>query len=111
VAASTVEAAGDGVLEGSALWSVVQSWAGELRGRLRGDATGESHSPPSIYDVVANSLSVMQVRITRSRMAGDPPELLVAPKLASFALLDIDRAAEAIEEGRRALAQALAASA
>ena len=110
VAASTVEAAEDGALEGGALWSVVHSWAGELRGRLRGDAPSESHGPPSIYDVVANSLNIMQVRVTRSRMAGDPPDLLVAPKLASFALLDIDRAAEAIEEGRRALVQALASS-
>jgi NTE family protein len=110
VAASTIKATEDGALEGSALWSVVQSWAGELRSRLRGDSASESYGPPSIYDVVANSLSIMQVRVTRSRMAGDPPDLLVAPKLASFALLDIDRAAEAIEEGRRALAQALASS-
>jgi NTE family protein len=109
VEASHVEASAEEALEGSALWSVVQSWAGELRGRLRGETADESHAPPSIYDVVANSLSVMQVRITRSRMAGDPPELLVAPKLASFALLDLDRAPEAIEEGRRALARTLAA--
>jgi NTE family protein len=109
VEASRVEASPAEALEGSALWSVVQSWAGELRGRLRGEAADDNHAPPSIYDVVANSLSVMQVRITRSRMAGDPPELLVAPKLASFALLDIDRGPEAIEEGRRALARTLAA--
>ena len=50
----------------------------------------------------------MQVRITRSRMAGDPPDLLVTPQLADHALLDFDRAAEAIDEGRRAVAQALA---
>ena len=57
--------------------------------------------------LIANSINIMQVRVTRSRMAGDPPELLVTPRLADFALLDIDRAAEAIEEGRRALKQSL----
>ena len=50
----------------------------------------------------------MQLRITRSRMAGDPPDLLVAPRLADFALLDLDRGEEAIAEGRRATEVALA---
>jgi NTE family protein len=98
----------DTALAGSGLRSVVQSWATELRDRVLGDGHDEGQTAPSIYDVVANSLNIMQVRITRSRMAGDPPDLVVAPRLADFALLDIDRAAEAIEEGKRALAQAVA---
>jgi predicted acylesterase/phospholipase RssA len=53
---------------------------------------------------------IMQVRITRSRMAGDPPELLITPDMADFALLDLDRGDEAIEEGRRATEWALAAA-
>jgi NTE family protein len=70
-----------------------------------------AEAPPSLYDVIANSISIMQVRITRSRMAGDPAELLVTPRLGNFALLDFARAAEAIEEGRRAVAVALAGAA
>jgi NTE family protein len=58
---------------------------------------------PSLYDVLANSINIMQVRIGRSRMAGDPPELLVTPRLGDFGLLDFERSAEAIEEGTRAL--------
>ncbi|MGH0033947.1 MAG: patatin-like phospholipase family protein [Myxococcota bacterium] len=84
---------------------------GDLRERA---ASGERHEPddrPSIYEVMVCSLNVMQARITRSRMAGDPPELLVAPRLADFALLDFDRVPEAIEEGRRAVTQALASAA
>ncbi len=57
---------------------------------------------------MANSLNIMQIRIHRSRMAGDPPELLITPRLGDFGLFDFDRAAEAIEEGRRAVARALA---
>jgi NTE family protein len=63
---------------------------------------------PSIYEVIVGSVNIMQARITRSRMAGDPPDLLVAPRLDDFALLDFDRAAEAIDAGRRAVAVALA---
>jgi NTE family protein len=44
----------------------------------------------------------MQERITRSRMAGDPPEVVIAPRLTHLGLLDFHRAGEAIEEGERA---------
>lgn len=57
--------------------------------------------PPSFFDVVASSINIMQDRITRSRMAGDPPEVTLVPALEDFAVMDFHRAAEAIEEGRR----------
>ena len=107
VAADEVGEGSSESVDGGGVRSVVQSWASELRERLRGDPSNAEPGVPSIYDVVANSINIMQVRVTRSRMAGDPPELLVTPRLADFALLDIDRAAEAIEEGRRALKQSL----
>jgi NTE family protein len=58
---------------------------------------------PSILDVLTTSIDIMQVRISRSRMAGEPPDLIVAPRLAHLRLLDFQRAEEAIEEGRRAV--------
>jgi len=58
---------------------------------------------PSLLDVLASSINIMQVRIARSRMAGEPPDLVVAPRLAHLRLLDFHRAKEAIEEGRRAV--------
>jgi NTE family protein len=63
----------------------------------------ESGNPdsPGLFDVIASSVNVMQDRITRSRMAGDPPEVTLVPLLQDFALMDFHRAAEAIEEGRR----------
>ena len=70
-------------------------------------ATADRDLIPSLYEVIANSLNIMQVRITRSRMAGDPADLLVTPRLADFGLLDFDRAEEAIEEGHRAVTRAL----
>ena len=58
---------------------------------------------PSILDVMTTSMDIMQVRIARSRMAGDPPEVVVAPRLARLRLLDFHCAKEAIEEGQRAV--------
>lgn len=81
-----------------------------LNRRIGSGGEGGGSGAPGIYDVISQTLEIMQVRITRSRMAGDPPELLIAPRLADFALLDFARAPEAIEEGRRAVARALATS-
>jgi NTE family protein len=68
-----------------------------------GSGNGDSRPPPpSMIDVLATSINIMQVRITRSRLAGEPADVVITPRLAHFALLDFHRAAEAIEEGRRA---------
>ena len=64
---------------------------------------------PSLLDVVASSLNIMQVRITRSRMAGDPAEVVIAPRLAHLSLMEFHRGQEAIDAGRRAVASALPA--
>lgn len=70
-------------------------------GRLRsGPAT--SSALPSIFDVLAVSINIMQMRITRSRLAGEPADVLVRPHLSDVALMDFHRAAQAIEEGERA---------
>ncbi len=62
---------------------------------------------PSLLEVVLTSVNIMQVRITRSRMAGDPPEVVIAPQLAHLGLMDFYRAEEAIAEGRRAAEKTL----
>lgn len=63
--------------------------------------------PPGMLDVMAGSINIMQDRITRSRMAGDPPELLISPKLARIGLLEFERANEAIKAGYEAGCRAL----
>jgi NTE family protein len=58
--------------------------------------------PPAMLDVVASSLNIMQVFITRSRLAGEPADVLVTPRLAALGLMEFHRAAGAIDAGRRA---------
>jgi NTE family protein len=56
--------------------------------------------PPSLLDAIAASVNITQDRITRSRLAGDPPDIMLSPKLSNIGLLELYRAQEAIEEGR-----------
>ncbi len=61
---------------------------------------GKSRNTPALFDVVASAINIMQDRITRSRMAGDPPDVLLAPRLSHLGLLEFDQAAVAMKEGR-----------
>jgi NTE family protein len=54
-----------------------------------------------------NSLSVMQDHITRARLAGEPPHVMLMPRLKHIGLLEFNRAAETIAEGRACVDQAL----
>lgn len=60
-------------------------------------------APPSLFDTLATSINIMQVQISRSRLAGEPPDVLVTPRLAHLGLLEFHRAREALAEGRRAV--------
>ena len=57
--------------------------------------------PPSLLNAIAASVNITQDRITRSRMAGDPPDIMFSPRLSDIGLLELYRAKEAIMEGRR----------
>jgi NTE family protein len=57
---------------------------------------------PSIFSVMSSSLNIVQDRLTRSRLAGDPPDVTIAPKLGHIGLMQFDRAAESIAAGERA---------
>lgn len=59
----------------------------------------DTEDPPRLFDVMAGSINIMQDRITRARMAGDPPDVVLAPRLAHLGLMDFDQAGEAIEAG------------
>ncbi len=60
---------------------------------------GPDEAEPGIFDVTTTSINIMQDRITRSRMAGDPPDVVLAPDLGHVGLMEFHRAEEAIEAG------------
>jgi NTE family protein len=88
----------------------VGEWIRKLQenlGALIPARSSDENGMPSMLDVLTSSINIMQVRITRSRMAGEPPDVIVAPRLAHLGLLDFHRASEAIAEGRNAVAAVL----
>jgi NTE family protein len=58
---------------------------------------------PSILSAIAQSLDIMQVRISRSRLAGEPADILIQPRLGGVSIFDFHRATPAIAEGRAAV--------
>lgn len=62
---------------------------------------------PSMMDVLATSLNIMQVRITQSRLAGEPADVLIRPRLSDIAAMDFHRAELAIAQGEKAAELAL----
>lgn len=74
-----------------------------LRQRWNGDAPQAPPSPsPGIFGVSADALNIMQNRVMRARLAGDPADFLLSPRVGHIGLFEFERADEAIEEGHRA---------
>lgn len=82
-------------------------WAERLRASLGLKRNGEAL--PSLATVLTTSINIMQARIARSRLAGEPSDALVAPRLAHLGLMDFHRGGEAIAEGAAAVKRMLPA--
>ena len=68
---------------------------------------GDRPEGPALSTVMVGALNILLDRVTRARLAGDPPDVLIAPKLAHIGLIEFHRAAETIECGARAAREAL----
>ncbi len=64
-------------------------------------------SHPSMFGVMISSLGIVQDRISRSRLAGEPPDVHITPRLGSIGLFEFDRAEEIIAEGEAAVERVL----
>lgn len=80
-----------------------RNWMRKLRENLGARQSPEEPPMPAMADVLGAAMDIVLVRLARSRLAGDPPEVLVTPRLAHLRLFDFHRATEAIAEGRLAV--------
>jgi NTE family protein len=64
-------------------------------------------SRPSFSTVMVESFNIMQDRLTRMRLAGDPPDVHITPRIGHIGWLDFHRAAESIAVGRAATEKAI----
>jgi len=62
---------------------------------------------PGIPSVMIDAFNVMQDRITRSRLAGDPPDVTINPRLGQLGWSEFHRAPEAIAAGEDATERAI----
>lgn len=60
-------------------------------------------NPPGILSVMSSSLEILQARVTRSRLAGDPPDILIEPQLTDVGIMEFHRAQELCEKGEETI--------
>ena len=67
------------------------------------------HAPtyPSVFSVMVSALNIFQDRIARSRLAGEPPDVYIVPRLGDIGLFEFDRADEIIAEGEASVDRAI----
>jgi len=62
---------------------------------------------PGISTVMVDAFNIMQDRITRARLAGDPPDLLISPRVGQIGWFDFHRADDLIAYCARAAQRAI----
>ncbi len=62
---------------------------------------------PSLFGVMVSALNIVQDRLSRSRLAAEPPDVQIAPRVGHIGPLEFDRATELIAEGEAAVERAL----
>lgn len=63
---------------------------------------GKGENVPGISTVMVDAFNIVQDRIARSRLAGDPPDAMISPRLHGYNLFDFHRASAMIDLGRAA---------
>jgi NTE family protein len=75
---------------------------GPARNLLRRQLLGDGLNAPGISTVMVDAFNIVQDRIARSRLAGDPPDAIISPRLAGIGMFDFHRADELILRGMSA---------
>nr|WP_249811384.1 patatin-like phospholipase family protein [Bradyrhizobium sp. 197] len=68
---------------------------------------GGGSARPGLSSVMVDAFNIMQDRITRARLAGDPPDMLITPRVGHFGWFDFHRSEDLIALGTRAAERAL----
>ena len=79
------------------------AWHERLRGRLGRVASQKLVSAPTAMEIMTTSIQVLENRLKRNRMAGDPPDILIQPFCPQISTLDFHRAEAAIAAGALAV--------
>ncbi|WP_068302253.1 patatin-like phospholipase family protein [Pararhodobacter sp. CCB-MM2] len=72
-----------------------------LRNLWRNNKDMPDTPEPNYVALLNATLDIMSDQIRRSRLAGDPPQVLLGARLKGVSIMDLHRARECIDEGRR----------
>lgn len=75
---------------------------GGARRLLQRQLFGGAEAGPGISTVMVDAFNIVQDRIARSRLAGDPPDAIINPRLSGIGLFDFHRADDLILRGVQA---------
>lgn len=78
-----------------------------MRGILQRQIFGSGDGAPGFSTVMVDAFNIVQDRIARSRLAGDPPDAMISPRLQDIGLFDFHRADELISRGKLAVERQL----
>jgi NTE family protein len=76
-----------------------QSWARRIFKR--------DPNSPSLFGVMVSAMNIAQDRLTRSRLAGEPPDVHITPRIGHIGLMEFERAEDIIQAGEAAVERAL----
>lgn len=78
-------------------------WHERLRERISTMTTRRTVTAPTAMEIMTTSIQVLENRLKRNRMAGDPPDILIQPLCPQISTLDFHRAEAAISAGQLAV--------
>jgi NTE family protein len=86
----------------------VPGWIGKLKSGWLQRMQAKAKKPedvviPSIFEVFTTALDIVEMKVARSRLAGEPADVMVTPLLPDYGTMEFHRAKEAIAEGRAAV--------
>ncbi len=79
------------------------NWRERLRERINRMTLKKASFTPTAMEIMSTSIQMLENRVKRTRMASDPPDVLIQPYCPQISTLDFHRASEAIEAGRLAV--------
>jgi len=86
---------------------IEQSLIGKFSGKILQtvqpliNMNGKDKIPYNTVDVLSYALNIMQDKITRSRLAGEPPDIMLTPRLGHIGMFEVDKFDEIYKEGQR----------
>ena len=79
---------------------IPENWQQRLKTHIANFSISTPKTIPSAMEIMSTSIQVLENRLKRNRMAGDPPDVLIQPYCPQISMLDFHRAEEAISAGK-----------